>query len=151
MKKLFLLLTFLSIIWTAASAQTPTPTINGTPPPFTFTGAGVSQTGQTFTFSGGGGVSLIASGTSTMGTGAISSGTCATVVTTAATGVATTDVIIYTPNTDPTAVTGYGPSASGSLYIWPYPTSGNVNFKVCNNTSGSITPSALTLNWKVIR
>lgn len=93
----------------------------------------------------------VASGTSAMGTGAISSGTCATVVTTSATGVATTDTIQYTPNTDPTAVTGYAPSASGSLYIWAYPTSGNVNFKVCNNTSGSITPSALTLNWKVTR
>lgn len=94
---------------------------------------------------------FIANGTSAMGTSAISSGTCATVVTTAATGVATTDVIVYTPNTDPTAVTGYGPSASGSLYIWAYPTANNVNFKVCNNTSGSITPSALTLNWKVTR
>lgn len=94
---------------------------------------------------------LIANGTATMGTGAISSGTCATVVTTSATGVATTDTIVYTPNADPTAVTGYAPSASGSLYIWAYPTSGNVNFRVCNNTSGSITPSALTLNWRVAR
>lgn len=93
----------------------------------------------------------IANGTAAMGTGAISSGTCATVVTVSATGVATTDAIAYTPNTDPTAVTGYGPSASGSLYIWSYPTSNNVNFKVCNNTSGSITPSALTLNWRVTR
>lgn len=95
--------------------------------------------------------SLIASGTSAMGTGAISSGTCATVVTTTATGTATTDTIIVTPNADPTGVTGYAVSATGSLYIQGYPTSGNVNFKVCNNTSGSLTPSALTLNWKVIR
>lgn len=93
----------------------------------------------------------VASGTATMGTGAITSGTCATVVTVAATGVATTDVIQATPNTDPTAVTGYGPSASGSLYIQAYPTANNVNFKVCNNTSGAITPAALTLNWRVSR
>lgn len=93
----------------------------------------------------------IANGTAAMGTGAISSGTCATVVTVSATGVATTDVITATPNADPTAVTGYAPSASGSLYIQAYPTANNVNFKVCNNTSGSITPSALTLNWKVVR
>lgn len=94
---------------------------------------------------------LIASGTSAMGTGAITSGTCATVVTTTATGTATTDTIIVTPNADPTGVTGYAVSATGSLYIQGYPTSGNVNFKVCNNTAGSLTPSALTLNWKVIR
>ena len=93
----------------------------------------------------------VASGTATMGTGAITSGTCATVVTVAATGVATTDTIAATPNTDPTAVTGYAPSASGSLYIQAYPTANNVNFRVCNNTSGSITPSALTLNWRVSR
>ena len=102
-------------------------------------------------FSSPSGTQTIASGTSAMGTGAISSGTCATVVTTAATGTATTDVIEMNPNGDPTGVTGYGPSASGSLYIWKYPTTNNVNFKVCNNTSGSITPGALTLNWRVVR
>ena len=93
----------------------------------------------------------IASGTSTMGTGAISSGACASAVTTTATGTATTDAIIIAVNADPTATTGYAPSASGSLYIWSYPTSGNVNFKVCNNTAGSITPSAITINWRVVR
>lgn len=93
----------------------------------------------------------VASGTAAMGTTAISSGTCATVVTVAATGVATTDTITYTPNADPTGVTGYAVSATGSLYVWAYPTSGNVNFKVCNNTSGSLTPGALTFNWRVTR
>jgi hypothetical protein len=93
----------------------------------------------------------IASGTSTMGTGGISSATCASAVTTSATGVATTDAIIVTVNADPTAVTGYVPLTTGSLYIWPYPTSNNVNFKVCNNTSATITPSAITLNWRVVR
>ncbi len=55
MKKLLALpiLLGLSIIQTALG-QTPSPTINGTPPPFTFTGAGVVQSGQTFTFGGGG-------------------------------------------------------------------------------------------------
>jgi hypothetical protein len=96
-------------------------------------------------------VGTIASGTSALGTGAIASATCATVVTTSATGTLTTDTIVWNPNADPTAVTGYGPSASGSLYIWGYPTANNVNFKVCNNTSASITPAALTLNWRVSR
>jgi hypothetical protein len=94
---------------------------------------------------------LIANGTASMPTSSIASGACSSAVTVAATGVATTDVIQATPNTDPTAVTGYAPSASGSLYIVAYPTAGNVNFKVCNNTAAAITPAALTLNWRVAR
>lgn len=95
---------------------------------------------------------FIANGTAAMGTSAIASGACATVVTVSAAGVATTDVVSTGFNGDPTAVTGYGVSATGAvLTIYPYPTSGNVNFKVCNSTSASITPSALTLNWKVTR
>jgi hypothetical protein len=94
----------------------------------------------------------IASGTAALGTGAIASGACATVVTASASGVATTDTIQAGFNGDPTAVTGYGASSTGAvLTIYPYPTSGNVNFKVCNSTSASITPGALTLNWRVVR
>lgn len=94
---------------------------------------------------------LIAKGTSAMGTSAISSATCASVVTTAATGVATTDTVNASFNGDPTAVTGYVPLTSGMLTIVAYPSANNVNFKVCNNTSASITPGALTLNWIVVR
>lgn len=103
--------------------------------------------------------SLIATGTSTiasgsglaMGTSAISSGACATVVTATATGVATTDVVTAGFNGDPTAVTGYIPATAGMLTIISYPTANNVNFKVCNNTSSSITPGAISLNWRVVR
>jgi len=93
----------------------------------------------------------IASGTSALGTSAIGSAACATVVTTAATGTATTDVIDWGFNADPTSTTGYSASASGMLTIIAYPSANNVNFKVCNNTAGSITPGAVTLNWKVTR
>ena len=93
----------------------------------------------------------IANGTSALGTGAISSATCATVVTTTATGTATTDVVGWGFNGDPTAVTGYVPLTTGMLTIIAYPSANNVNFKVCNNTSASITPGAITLNWMVIR
>jgi hypothetical protein len=93
----------------------------------------------------------IASGTATLGTSAISSATCATAVTVSATGVATTDTITTGFNGDPTAVTGYIPSTSGMLAIIAYPTANNVNFKVCNNTASSITPGAITLNWRVVR
>jgi hypothetical protein len=96
-------------------------------------------------------VKTVASGATAMGTGAISSAACATTVTAAATGVASTDVIQASFNGDPTGVTGYVPFTTGMLTIIPFPTSGNVNFKVCNNTLGSITPGALTLNWRVER
>lgn len=93
----------------------------------------------------------VASGTSALGTGAISSATCATVVTTTATGTATTDTITAGFNSDPTGVTGYTPVTSGALTIFTYPSANNVNFKVCNLTSSSITPGAITLNWRVVR
>jgi hypothetical protein len=98
-----------------------------------------------------GGTTTIASGTSALGTGAIASGTCATVVTTSATGVATTDNIQATFNADPTAVTGYTPATTGMLGIIPFPSANNVNFRVCNSTGSSITPGAVTLNWRVVR
>lgn len=94
---------------------------------------------------------FVVSGTATLGTSAISSGACATVVTVSATGVLTTDTIQATFNADPTAVTGYSPSANGMLTIIAYPTADNMNFKVCNNTSSSITPGAITLNGRVAR
>ena len=93
----------------------------------------------------------IGAGTAAMGTSEISANTCATVVTTSATGVATTDVIDAGFNTDPTGITGYGVSASDGLLIYAYPSTNNVNFKVCNGTGGAITPGALTLNWRVDR
>lgn len=95
---------------------------------------------------------VVASGTATLGTSAIASGACATVVTVSATGVATTDVVNFGYNADPSAVTGYGASATGAvLTVYPYPTANNVNVKVCNSTASSITPGAMTLNFRVSR
>jgi len=99
----------------------------------------------------GGLTTTVASGTSALGTGAITSASCATVVTTAATNTATTDVISWGFNGDPTGVTGYTPVTTGALTIFAYPSANNVNFKVCNLTSASITPGAITLNWRVAR
>jgi hypothetical protein len=93
----------------------------------------------------------VASGTSALGTSAIGSGACASAVTTAATGTATTDNVMADFNGDPTAVTGYAPVTTGMLTIIKYPTANNVNFKVCNLTGASITPGAITLNWRVVR
>jgi hypothetical protein len=97
----------------------------------------------------GGLTTTVASGTSALGTSAISSQTCATAVTTTATNTATTDVVQWGFNGDPTATTGYLPTAM--LTIVAYPTANNVNFKVCNLTGSSITPAAVTLNWRVAR
>lgn len=123
----------------------------GAAPATTTTGTGVVTALGVNTGSAGAFGVIIAKGTSAMGTSAISSGTCASVVTTSATGVATTDVINWGFNTDPTAITGWGPSTSGGLFAYVYPTANNVNTKICNNTSGSITPTAMTINWIVIR
>lgn len=93
----------------------------------------------------------IASGSTAMGTSAIASGACATAVTVSAAGVLTTDVLTASFNSNPTGVTGYIPSTAGILTIIPYPTAGNVNFLVCNMTASSITPGAITVNWRVDR
>jgi hypothetical protein len=116
-------------------------------------GAGVAAAMGNALSAAGGLTSTIASGTATLGTAAIASGACATVVTVTATNVATTDRIKASYNSDPTAVGGYGVSATGAvLTIYPYPASGNVNFKVCNSSPNSITPgSALVLNWDAQR
>jgi hypothetical protein len=99
----------------------------------------------------GGAAQVIASGTAALGTSSIASGASATVVTVAASGVATTDVIGWGFNGDPTSTLGYEPATTGMLTIIAYPTSGNVNFKVVNNTSAAIVPGAITLNFYVHR
>jgi hypothetical protein len=94
----------------------------------------------------------IARGTSVLGTSSISPGACATVVTGAAKGAAATDNLIVDDNaSDLSAVTGYGVSTKGTLTIYKRVTDGEVNFTVCNSTGGSITPGALTLQWRVVR
>jgi hypothetical protein len=94
---------------------------------------------------------IIASGTSALGTSAIAGNSCATVVTTIATGTASTDSISWSPNADISGVTGYGVASTDGLKVYPYPTTNNVNWRVCNGTGSSITPGAVTLNWRVTR
>jgi hypothetical protein len=93
----------------------------------------------------------IASGTASIAASAIASGACQTIGPTSATGVATTDIVMAGFQVDPTTLTGFASSAFGSLFVYAWPTANNVNFKVCNNTANSITPSAATLNWRVVR
>lgn len=97
----------------------------------------------------GGLTTTVASGTAALGTSAVASGVCGSAIPANATGVVTTDTINAGFNGDPTAVTGY--TAGGMLTIVAYPTADHVNFKQCNLTAISITPSALTINWRVQR
>ncbi len=130
---------------TLAVADGKTATVSNT---LTFTGTD----GSSVALGTGGTVSYtIASGAKTLNTTAVSSASCSTVQTDTATGAATTDAISANFNGDPTAVTGYVPLTTGMLTIFVYPTSNTINFKVCNNTSASITPGAVTINWRVVR
>lgn len=87
----------------------------------------------------------IANGTSTFTTTAVGASACQTTVTTAATGALTTDSIEIAYATAPAAAT------DSLLVLNMWVTSGNVNFSRCNPTAGSLTPTALVLNWRVIR
>jgi hypothetical protein len=89
--------------------------------------------------------------TAALGTSEIASGACAAAVDVTQASVASTDVIDWGFNGDPTGVTGYAASANGMLTIIAYPGTGHVYFKVCNNTAAAITPGAVTLNFKVRR
>ena len=91
------------------------------------------------------GTRTIASGTSALTSGSVGGATCQTAVTTTATGTATTDVISWAYATAPTLAT------DALLHVSPYVTSGNVNFTRCNPTAGSITGTAIVINWKVVR
>jgi hypothetical protein len=114
-------------------------------------GTGVATAAAANLSAAGGFTTTIASGAKALATTAISSAACTAAQTAAATNTLTTDVVTASFNGDPTAVTGYVPLTSGMLTIIAYPTADTVNFKVCNNTSGSITPGAITLNWRVAR
>lgn len=94
---------------------------------------------------------IVASGTSALGTSAISSGVCATAVTGTATGALSTDNLTADFNADPSSLTGYGVATTGQLTIYKWITANTVNFAICNSTGSSITPSAATLQWRVIR
>lgn len=97
-----------------------------------------------------GGSQTVASGAKALDTDAIASEGCDTMTDTA-TGAVSTDIVVITANADITAVTGYAPETTGGLAIYTWLTANTLNIKVCNPTSGSITPGAVTLNWKVIR
>jgi hypothetical protein len=97
----------------------------------------------------GGSVSLICSGTVTVNPGAIASSACATITPATCTGAASTDNVMLDFSGDTDSTTGYLPGAM--LTIKKYASSNVVNVHVCNNTGSSITPTSITLNYRVVR
>jgi hypothetical protein len=94
----------------------------------------------------------IGSGQQALSTSAISPGSCATTITISVSGVAATDNVLVDFASSPLAVTGYAPTGS-VLTIYKWAGSGNVNIAQCNNAgnSASITPGAMTVNYRVVR
>jgi hypothetical protein len=93
----------------------------------------------------------ICSGTVALGTSAIASGAAAATVTASCPGLLSTDNIAVDFSGSPLGVTGYAPSASGMLAIIKWPSANTINVAVVNNTGGSITPGAITLNYRATR
>ena len=102
-------------------------------------------------FTNGGRGSVVAKGTLALGTSAVSSAACTAAQTFNAPGLLTTDIVLASFNGDPTAVTGFVPLTAGMLTLIVYPTADTINVKQCNNTTGSITPGAITLNLSAVR
>lgn len=91
----------------------------------------------------------VGSGDIGIATNEIASGACATTQTATVTGANNSDTLSLNFNADPTAVTGYTPSANGMLTIIGWLTVNTVNIAVCNNTAGAITPGSVTLHYAV--
>ncbi len=110
----------------------------------------VDQDGRVTAISAGSSL-VIASGARALATTSIAAGACNTDTITAA-GVVSTDVVTWSPNADLSTVVGYRPISGDGLAIYPpVPGAGSITVKVCNPTASSITPGAVTLNYRVTR
>jgi hypothetical protein len=64
---------------------------------------------------------------------------CGSARSSAMTGVTTASTFTFTPATDISSVTGW---STMNLYFLSWPTANTLNYRICNNTASSITPSA---------
>ena len=99
----------------------------------------------------GGYTQTICSGSFALATTAIASGAKSSLITQTCTGLLTSDNIQIDFASDPSAVTGYAPSASGTLTIIKFPTANTINVYQYNDTSASITPGAINVNYRAVR
>jgi hypothetical protein len=67
------------------------------------------------------------------------------------TGLTTSDSIVCTSSVHLSGVTGFVPATTGILTILVWPTTNTINASYENNTAGTITPGALTINCGVFR
>ena len=88
----------------------------------------------------GSGCYVVADTTTTVGTTAVAANSCTAATAVTMTGVTTSMTFSFTPTTDISGVTGWG--STGGLVIDAWPTANTLNYKVCNQTASSITPSA---------
>jgi len=96
-------------------------------------------------------VARIAYGSQALGVTLIPANSCATAINVSATNVLATDTMLISANSNISTQTGYSYTATDGLKVYWWPSSASVNFQVCNGTSSSITPGAVTLNYFVLR
>lgn len=137
---------------TVATATT-TPAISltlGAIVPTSVNGITLTTGGSAATFLNGAGAYTTPSGSSianiivTLPTSTLTANTCSTPATATMTGLATTSVFDTAFATNPNAVNGWG--SAGGLVFTAWPTANTLNWSVCNTTTGSITPGAMSLN-----
>lgn len=96
-------------------------------------------------------VQKVCNGSLTLGIASIPAGGQAKLVTAVCPTLQISDVISVTTNVNIFTVAGYLPNSNGILTISVFPTAGQINVAVANNTSKAIIPAPLTLNYKVTR
>lgn len=128
-----------------------TTSVNGVTPQSNGSATSFLNAAGGYTTPSGTGTQTICSGTVALGTSAIASGAAATTVTASCSGLASTDNIMVDFNGSPLGVTGWVPSANGMLTIIKWPSANTINVAVVNNTQASVTPGAITLNFRVTR
>ncbi len=127
---------------TAGSLATTVVKVNGGSIPTSAGLVGTNSSGQFVTAN-----AYVYKGTVTL-SGTIASASSST-VSVAVTGATTSSVCLASFSAAFTGITGFVPSTSGMLAVGAYPTAGNCNFTIINNTSGSITMGSTVLNFVV--
>ncbi len=96
-------------------------------------------------------LTLSSSATVALSTSAIGAHTCKSTGPTSLTGATTGSAIAWSFASTPIGVTGYGDTVTPFLVVTSFvPSTGSVTFVVCNTSSSSITPGAISVNARAI-